>query len=162
MYGTYDIFPTSIFIPFPISIYPIYLPQNYQKIMGKGTIIDWKVPWGWGAIYGDMWSFPRRVSPLPALITEAGPPPTRKPYKENLEDFKAMQAPKGWKIHGKPPWVNQGINSLYSCFMKGPYTSYRVGLPKTYGAKKMIKTWLIQRNWDGTFTLQNIPSLKLT
>ena len=23
---------------------------------------------------------------------EAGPPPTRKPYKENLENFKAMQA----------------------------------------------------------------------
>ena len=23
---------------------------------------------------------------------EAGPPPTRKPYKENLDDFKAMQA----------------------------------------------------------------------
>lgn len=127
-----------------------YLPQNYKKIR------PWEKCLG---DVGDMWSFPRRG---PSPSTEAGPPPTRKPYKENLEDFKAMQAPKGWKIHGKPPWVNQGINSLYSCFMKGPYTSYRVGLPKTYGAKKLIKTWLIQRNWDGTFTLQNIPSLKLT
>lgn len=57
---------------------------------------------------GDMWSFPRRVSPLPPLITEAGPPPTRKPYKENLEDFKAMQAPKGWKIHSPHPGWTRG------------------------------------------------------
>lgn len=79
-----------------------YLPQNYQKSWEKEQLSTEKVPQGdVGGIYGDMWSFPGRVSP-PSPSTEAGPPPTRKPYKENLEDFKAMQAPKGWKIHGKP------------------------------------------------------------
>ena len=120
-----------------------YLPQNYKKSWEKGQSSTEKCPKGMGGGYVILSQEGTGISPLPPPNTEAGPPPTRKPYKENLEDFKAMQAPKGWKIHStNPGW-------------RGHVTSCRLGLPKTYGGTKSIyRIWLIQRNCNDMYWLK--------
>ena len=86
--------PFYIYIEYDVCIFPTYL---YHSNLYYHLFVYQK--------HGNQRVTNKTAVYLPSLqisiFTEAGPPPTRKPYKENLEDFKAMQVPREQEKMGR-------------------------------------------------------------